>query len=141
MEVVSGVGLVLFDLIGRILLLKELKSKIHYCKVAGMLSVPIETIEEGESNDQALRRLIVEEIGVPIEAKPTFFKELMIKLNGTFTERLYVYTGMCEESFVARPTDTDIVYFGWMFPRQIMNLPLGQKRVEIEPILRSYLEQ
>jgi hypothetical protein len=139
MKIVSGVGLMLFDFSGKMLLLKELQSKVHYCKLAGMLSFPIETIEDGETSDQALERLIVEEVGVPIPATLSFFEDFLIRLNGTFTEKLYVYSGVCAKSFIARPTDTDIEYYGWMLPRKILELPRGQIRVEMEPVLWRYL--
>jgi hypothetical protein len=141
MRIVSGVGLLLFDSDGRILLLEELESKLHYCKVAGMLSIPIETIKERETCNLAIERLIVEEVGVPIAEAPSFFKEFMIKLNDRFTERLFVFMGVCEKSFVARPNDTDIAYYGWFLPQNILDFPPGKVRVEVEPVLRSYLGQ
>jgi len=138
MKIVSSVGLVLFDPEGRILMLKELESKPHYGKVAGMLSVPIETIEEGEMVDQTLRRLVIEEIGEPIYSLLSYSKRLMITLNDNFTERMFVYVGLCHKSFVAHPNDTDVEYFGWMPPKAIMDLAPGQLRLEMEPILCSY---
>lgn len=139
MKIVSAVGLLLFDFSGKMLLLKELQSKIHYCKLAGMLSFPIETIENGETNDQALARLVIEEVGVPIPATLSFFEEFLIRLNGTFTERLYVYSGVCKKSFIAHPTDTDIEFYGWMLPRKMLELSRDQIRVEMEPVLWHYL--
>jgi hypothetical protein len=139
MKIVRSVGLLLLDNLGRILLLKELESKTHYGKVAGMISIPIKTIEEGETSDQALNRLIIEEVGAPICASPAFFEEFTIMLNGTYTERLRVFTGVCTKSFVAHPNNTDIVCLGWIKPRELLSVSPGLRRVEVEPVLWSFL--
>jgi len=141
MEIVSSVGLMLFDSAGRLLLLRELESKLHYGKVAGMLSVPIETVEQGEVPSQTLRRLLIEEVGVPFSGRIDFFKRLYIKLNYAYTERIFVYSGVCGSSFVAQPKDTDIEYFGWMLPRDIIDLDPGQTRLEVDEILCVYLSR
>src|SRR5680860_551748 len=134
MKIVSSVGLLLFDPNGRILLLRELESKLHYGKVAGMLSVPIETVEVGEVANQTLQRLLHEEIGVPINGRLSYYRRLYIKLNDAYTEMVFLYTGVCASGLVAVPTDTDIEYFGWMSPQDILSLPTGQIRIEVEPI-------
>jgi 8-oxo-dGTP pyrophosphatase MutT (NUDIX family) len=139
MKVVGSVGLVIFDPKGKVLLLKELESKIHYGKLAGMLSFPIETIEEGETSDQTIIRLVDEEIGVPLNGLTVFNKEFMIQLNGSFTESISVYVCKCAQRFVAHPKDSDVEYFGWRWPRQIMKFTPGLVRLEVKPVLGSIL--
>lgn len=141
MKLVSSVGLLLFDQSGRILLLRELETKLHYGKVAGMLSVPIETIEQGEKVNQTFRRLLVEEVGVLVDGRFIFFKRFQIKLNDAYTEEMSVFTGICKTSFVPHPKDTDVQYFGWMLPRDILNLSPGQVRLEVKPLLGLYLRR
>ena len=146
MKIVHGVGLLLFEPTGKMLLLTELISKPHYNKFAGMVTPPLETIEDGETRDKALERLIPEEIGEdedgePIKIVSAFFKEFLIKLSDTHSVQLYVYTGTVEEAFVAHPNDTDIAYFGWMHPRELLQLDVDKRRREVEPILRSYLDR
>jgi ADP-ribose pyrophosphatase YjhB (NUDIX family) len=139
MKVVSSVGLLLFDSTGRILILKELEDKPHYRKVAGMLSFPIETVEEGEVADQTFRRLLHEEVGTTFEGEFNFFKEHRIRLNKTYTENMSIYIGVCGIGFEAQPQDTDVQFYGWMFPRRILSLPPKQIRVEVKPVLGLYL--
>ncbi len=141
MKIVRSVGLILFDSVGRVLLVKELESKIHYGKVAGMITVPIETIKNGENRVQALRRLLKEEIGEQIEGPISFYEEFLIRLNDAFTERLYVYKSACKNSFIAHPNDTDIEHFGWMLPQEIYKFSPGRIRLEVEPIMSSYLSR
>lgn len=141
MKLVSSVGLVLFDPEGRILVLKELESKPHYGKMAGMLSVPIETVEDGENNDQALVRLVDEEVGVPIDGTLSFFQELRVRLNNSYTERMYIYKGVCRLAFVAKPKDTDVQFFGWMLPQRILELPKEQRRLEVDPVVKLFHRQ
>lgn len=145
MKIVSAVGLMLFNFNSELLLLRELEAKVHYCKKAGMLSFPIETIEKGETPNQALDRLIDEEIGMPIMAAPFLYKKFKIKLNGSFTEKLHVFIGVCRSEFVAYPKDIDVEYYGWMLPRDFLNLPKlpepfrEQIRVEMPKVLWDYL--
>lgn len=141
MKIVSSVGLILFDWAGRLLLLRELESKLHYGKVAGMLSVPIKTVEQGEVSSQTLRRLLIDEIGVPVHGRIDFFNRLYIKLNDAYTESIFVYFGVCKSSFVAQPRDANIEHFGWMLPRDIIDLNHGQTRLEVDKILCVYLSR
>jgi len=140
MKTIDGVGLMLFDQDGRILMLSMSEGKTDYSQIAGMLSVPIETIAAGESYDRALVRLIVEKVGRgKVIVPPTFYREFTIKLSRTITERLSLYTGYCEISFDARPTSKNVQFYGWLPPRTIVNLPDRRKRPGIGPIISSYL--
>ena len=139
MKIVYGVGLLLFEPTGKLLVLRELESKPYYNKKAGMLSPPLETIEKGETNRQAVQRLIYEEIGGSVEEKPCFFESFLIKLSKEFSVRLHVYRCNTQKEFVAYPNDTDIEYYGWMHPYEILELATQKRRREVEPILLSYL--
>ena len=139
MNIVKGVGLLLFDPQGKIFILRELQSKPHYNKVAGMLSPPLETVEQGETNPLALKRLVYEEIGVSIQYSPKFFKEILIKLSKKYSVKLYMYTGNVKKQFIGKPNDTDIEYYGWMKPNEILNLKPNEKRIEVDTIIQLYL--
>jgi 8-oxo-dGTP pyrophosphatase MutT (NUDIX family) len=138
MQIISGVGLILFEPKGKTLVLRELKSKPHYGKYAGMLSIPLETIEDGETKESALKRLmheeIGEEIGKKIAVEVTFLNEFFIELSATHSVRLFIFTGIAGHEFVARPNDTDVEYYGWMSLRDIMQLNPKSLRQEIMPI-------
>ncbi len=138
--VVKAVGLLLFDGLGRILLLEELVDKLHYSKSAGMVSFPIETIKTDESKEEALERLIFEEIGVTITPTPDFFGTLDVKVNEKYSGLISTYVGTCNESFESVPNDTDVKHFGWMFPINVLRRPPKEKRVEVDQILTEYLK-
>ncbi len=137
---VHGVGLVISNAAGNIMLLQELKDKPYFGKKAGMLSIPFEGIEGLESPDEAIIRLLFEEVGAPIELQPTFFKEMLVQLTEHFSVKLYVYTAKCDDSFVGRPFDTDISYFGWLTPAEILCLDPNQVRIEVAPVLTALLD-
>lgn len=148
MQFVSSVGLLLFAPDKKMLIIKELTDKVQYEKVAGMLSVPIETVEPGENTLQALRRLVVEEVGFNSDShemttlddiKLSFQTTLRIVLNSSYTEIMTVYVGRCQNSFVASPGDDDIEYYGWMTADELLTLPKGQLRVEMHSIIRECL--
>lgn len=138
MNIVRGVGIVLFGPTGRVLVLRELKSKPHNGKHAGMLSIPFETIEDGETKESALGRLIYEEIGVKITAPPVFFREFFIELSDNQCVQLFVFNGNVDREFVARPNDTDVEHYGWMSPQDILQLDSQNRRQEVALILAEY---
>jgi len=59
---IRGVALILSNPRGEVLLLKELQTKPHLGKYEGMLSPPMETCLEGETNPSTLDRLVEEEL-------------------------------------------------------------------------------
>lgn len=138
MNIVRGVGLILFEPTGKILLLRELKSKPRNGKYSGMLSVPLETMEERETKESALNRLIYEEIGTEITTSPVFFKEFFIELSDNQSVQLFIFKGTVDREFVARPNDTDVEYYGWMSPQDILQLDLQSRRQEVALILAEY---
>ena len=137
MQIIHGIGFFLSSPAGKILMVRELKSKPHYGKSAGMLSVPFETIEDGETKESAIRRLIHEEIGgieIEIITEPVFFKEFLIKLSAIHSVRLSVFTGIVADEFAAHPNDTDVEYYGWMSLQDILRLNPSGVRQEMIPI-------
>ncbi len=140
MDTINAVALVVFDSECRVFLLKELKAREDYCKKVGMLSFPITLIANGEDKDLSLVRLITKEIGQPIQRLPMFFGDYEIPLNTKYSVRLSVYTGVVNDGFfTARPSDLYVDHYGWMFPRQILELPSDEIRLEVKPVIRSYL--
>jgi 8-oxo-dGTP pyrophosphatase MutT (NUDIX family) len=137
MKIICGVGLLLREPAGKVLILRELQSKPHYGKYAGMLTLPFETIEDGETTYDALRRLIHEEIGVEIveiAVDLVSFKEFFIELSGDYSAQLFVFTGTVTQQFIACPNDTDVEYYDWMSPQDILRLDPRHRRQEVVPI-------
>lgn len=137
MQIIFGVGLILFAPTGKVLVLRELKSKPHNGKYSGMLSIPFETMEEGETKESALKRLIHEEIGREVTADLVFFKEFLVELNVNHSVQLFVFTGTVTHQFVACPNDTDVEYYGWMSPQDILRLNPENRRKEVGAIFNE----
>lgn len=133
-----GVGLLLFSEKGRILVLKELISKPVIQKRKGMLSFPLETLEDSESPKEGVQRLIHEEIGnVSI---------LDIKEFGTFEfyhptchVTIHAFSGSTNEEFTANPTDSDVTHHDWMSPQILIKE--SEIRLEVQPIIESHSRQ
>jgi len=59
---IRGVALVVQNLQGQILVLQEYETKPHFGKRCGMFSIPMETVEPGESDPCAMVRLVADEL-------------------------------------------------------------------------------
>ena len=123
-EIFYGVGLILRNREGRIFTIKELKAKPIIQKDVGMISFPLETVECGESYDDALTRLIYEEMGCReingfrITDKCYFFRRF-----ADCAVYYCIYSADCHcGNVVFHPSDTDIVFNGWIHPNDIHKL-------------------
>jgi 8-oxo-dGTP pyrophosphatase MutT (NUDIX family) len=135
-DVINGVGLLLFEPQGKLLVLKELQDKPRIKKVSGMLSFPLETTEDGESPEETLLRLISEEIGVSLALKIREIGKFYFD-HDTCIVRICMFVAHTEHVFTASPKDTDIIFHNWMYPSELLNVTL--KRIEVAPILQVYL--
>lgn len=130
---IYGVGLILYNPTGHILVIKELVAKPEIEKEAGMLSIPFETSDEGEDSYMTLVRLVTEEVGRNIVPRK-------IRLFGTFTVKdteIRCYTAVCDHVVSDfKPTSDDVEIVGWMAPRELLEMHV---RREVPPILNAYL--
>lgn len=132
-----GVGLILLaKTTGRMLVLRELRSKPEIEKKAGMISFPLETVNLREKKEDAVQRLIAEEIGTPISVLPVFFGGEFRIISNVITLASY---GICGEEFIATPMDSDVEFFGWTIPRELL-CPNKFVRKEVYPVITSFLE-
>lgn len=141
---IIGVGFLLFAPIDgafKLFVLKELKGKSEYHKVAGMVSFPLETFEARDVCPQnTIPRLIGEEMGIDLGMvrELGFSREAFHLIPGRADITTFygfgVYAGDPNGEF--SPTDTDIAFAGWMTPEEL----LGQYvRIEVGPILGHFL--
>lgn len=138
MRFIKGVGLVLFDQDGRILMFSTSSVETDCGRTTAKLSVPATTTRTGESDLEALVRLIVDEIGNgTVEVPPKSIGVFDHKLSETVTERLSLFIGKCGLGFDVPTKIQDFVFFGWMPPQAIINRPAEQIRPGIEPIISS----
>jgi hypothetical protein len=138
MRIIEGVGLILFDQDGRILMFSTSRVKTECSQNDGMLSVPIRIIEDGESDVEALVRLILEDLGnETIQVSPEPHGTFAHKLSDAVTEKLWLFIGKCDLSFDIRSDLHDCIFYGWMPPQALMNRQPGQLRPGIESIVDS----
>lgn len=128
---------------GRIFCLEELQSKPQYEKRSGMLSFPIETIKEkdGESRDEALERLLREEVGYSLSlSDPDFLGEVCMEFSSGEKSKIFCYTVFSPEEFQGCPSDTDIRFFGWMSFEELRSLGDDLRRREVLPVIQLISE-
>lgn len=132
----TGVGLILIARdTRRILVLRELRNKPEIEKLAGMVSFPLETMEEGEDKGQVVRRLVDEEIGIKISEEPVFFGGDFFIVRNARTLAAYAF---CDAEFVPRPSDGDVQFYGWLYPDELACSEIFIRK-EVGPIIQSFL--
>lgn len=140
---IDAVALLVFSRTGRMLVLKELKSKPEYGKWAGMLTFPIETIHDRELKMEALDRLAREEIGIDLTSLRlvTFFEERIFEFLSGRRGRIFIYVAQSFEEFIAIPGDyDDVEFFGWKHPEELLLLEGdGILRKEVAPVLEQFV--
>lgn len=133
----TGVGLIIISRDShRILVMRELKAKELVKKEVGMISFPLETVEEGETHLGTARRLIQEEIGVDIDDEPKIFCDPVVIVPGTQTLGAFV---VVDSEFRAEPNDSDVAFHGWAHIEDLMQEKAFVRR-ETVPILEKFLE-
>ena len=133
----QAVALVIVSPQGRMFTLRELREKPDYEKKAGMLSFPLETKEEGESDGEALRRLLLEEVGVEISlSEKAFLGSVEMDFLSGKKSRLFCYLCLSTKEFPGDPRDNDVSYHGWLTPNDFLRLDVELRRKEVLPVLR-----
>lgn len=100
-ENVIGVGALLVTQDFRFLTVQELKTKRSTGKIAGMRTAPMETVIEGESDDEALKRLFQEEVILQEIEPPLDKKVLLCKIQLTNGVWLHGYLLQIEQLALA----------------------------------------
>lgn len=140
-ERVLAVALLIISPLGRIFCLEELRDKSQYEKRAGMISFPIETMEDGEGRERALERLLVEEVGTsPCLSDPVFFGEVDMEFVTGRESRIFCYAVFSPKEFVGNPIDTDIRFYGWVCFADFFEMEGAGRRKEVIPVLNQFLE-
>lgn len=135
MERILAVALLIFSPRERIFCLEELRDKPQYEKYAGMVSFPIETIEDGEGRESALERLLVEEVGSSLSfSDPDFLGEVSMEFRTGEKSRIFCYAVFSREEFQGNPSDTDIRFFGWKSFEELLSLGEDSRRREVLPV-------
>lgn len=134
-EIITGVGLILTNPSGQLVVVRERTSKPAVGKVAGMITFPLETVEEGEHPEKGtLPRLLTEEVGAVAGMKrPRLLGFYHVTVN-TVT---IAYVARCESVIFSPAAGEEVEACGWMYPLALLTAAL--RRPEVDPILSDYL--
>lgn len=143
-DIIIGIGLLLFSN-GRIMTVRELKSKPHYHKFAGMLSFPVETFDRNLDGDfrDTLLRLSKEELGMCQDEISILgiIPEALNPIPGRKDIDIYyglaAFLGNPNKNFT--PKDSDIQIIGWSKPETLY--ASNPVRVEVRPILDDFFSR
>ncbi|MFC1644657.1 NUDIX hydrolase [Patescibacteria group bacterium] len=135
-NILNGVGLLLVSAAGRVAIIRELIPKPKIKKEAGMLAFPMETVKKGESDEDALKRLVFEELGLDAESISHFckFKDPYVEHSVSVT--MFYALFMEEGEPVLCPRDSDIEFEGWMHLNKL--LEKNHLRREVVPIVNIF---
>lgn len=135
----QAVALVIVSPLVRFFMLTELHDKPQYEKFAGMKSFPIETMHPEEGQDEAIERLLREEVGgFSILSRPYRIGEVNMCFSTGETSKVFCFTALSPDEFCGNPADTDICPAGWLTESEIISLKDGGRR-EVIPILQLFL--
>lgn len=130
----QGVGLILLNPCGRIIVIKELVAKPEIKKEAGMHSMPLETVRPGEAPREAVERLIKEELGPRIVVEE-FESFGVLRIANT---RIFGYWGLNNQPYHDfEPVSQDVEIHGWYEPDEIRQMFIRRETV---PLLDGWLE-
>lgn len=140
----QGVVLLLFCK-GQLFFIREKRTKPLIGKRAGMLAVPMETMELAETPDQAIWRLLLEEVGLLGLIELHLIGQISFSATETTVAyKLFIYFGVSElcDPITVNPKDSeDVEVVGWLPVTQLRDL--GEKgRRELPAIwqlLQTYL--
>lgn len=110
---------------------REQRDKAVNGKRAGMTSIPMETMEPGETKENALLRLLIEEVGVGLVDLPLEIGEVYFPATATTAAyRLHCYAGVIADPHdTPQPSDLDDVRpNGWLDLEQLDKLGQAGRR-------------
>lgn len=122
--------------------IREKRSKPEIFKEAGMISFPLETLEESEHPEEAVMRLYSEEMDVTqeeVEFCRICDREFHLIPGRPDIITLYGFGFFRGDPFRGfHPKDTDIEFAGWKTLDELM--ALKHKRIEVAPIVEHFSE-
>jgi 8-oxo-dGTP pyrophosphatase MutT (NUDIX family) len=126
MSLLQGVALFLADGNGHFWTVVEMADKPAVGKMAGMISIPMETMEDGEEPEDALQRLLAEEVGEGVSGTPTEIGNTYFPGdNGTIAYRIFCFHLECAavRGVQLSPGDSDdVAPHGWLTRRKVSEL-------------------
>ncbi len=135
-----GVGVIVINHDGKFLAVQETHSRRDNRKMIGMWSHPMETLEENEEYEDALRRLLFEEEVENINVKET-------SLTSTYLGRVQLSLGIWLHNFLLHTDDneirmgkaTDVSQLAWFDPKEAYEAPVILLSKEERNLLPQFL--
>lgn len=119
---------------------EEMQSKRETRKLEGMLSLPMETLEPGESDQQALLRLLTEEVRI-VSVKDSIYLGVYafsenVMLNG------YVVTTTPDAVISEGDDNQEVSLVGFIRFEEVLNSPKGSYRFRpgVKEVVSDYLQ-
>jgi ADP-ribose pyrophosphatase YjhB (NUDIX family) len=124
-EKTIGVALILRNWHGKVLVLREKQTKLELGKMAGMYSIPMETVKilEGETPREAVERMIREEVPCfdkHVEFAPDWERAYRAR-RGIWVLLYTGFTWRVDTPILTKPSD-EVDDHRWMFPQDILKL-------------------
>lgn len=140
-EIKSGIGAVIINPEGQFLAVRENHSRKDNRKMRGMWSHPMETIDKGESHEQAMQRLIFgEEVkGVLVrESRLTNIYLASIQISPGIW--LYDYLLHTESNEFSKGYGSDITEIRWANTGEVLEAPIFRLSREEAHLLPDFLD-
>lgn len=140
---IMGVAAVILSQDGKILVIQKTGNNLVLDKRAGDWSIPAETIKEGETEFEALLRLIKEEVGengdIMCDPENDWIGDYRFRDRVNIWGRAYLLhfdgTSTTQRAFSAERNE--VVGHCWIDPREIKNLPRRRGVLEIVEDFRA----
>lgn len=141
-ETLAGVGLLIITANGYFLSIEEARTNRRTAKIKGMRSLPMETIESGETHKKALKRLLKEEVSTENlsgHTDPT--KLCRVQLTPGVWLHAYLIPVNCIFQAEAG-THKDALNPKWVHINEVLNSDPKDRRFRpgTREVLKSYLE-
>ena len=134
---IMGVAAVILSEDGKILVIEETENKSQLDKMAGDISILAETIEEGETEFEALIRLLEEEVGIRegmiCNPKEDWIGDYQLREGSGIWGRAYLvhYQGRSDSPLGFKAKDREVVNHRWIKPFEIKEMPRRAGVLEI----------
>lgn len=138
-----GVAAIILSRDGKILVVQETETKTKIDKLAGDWSIPAETIKEGESELEALLRLIGEEVGengdITCNQESDWIGDYQLKKGTNIWGRAYLlhFNGISELPRIFTSRGNEVINHRWINPQELRDLP---RRRGVLEIVEDFLE-
>lgn len=137
-EEVVGVGALIVTPNDLFYSIRETRTNRKTGKVKDMISAPMETVEPGESLEEAMGRLFTEEVGLPANVS-LLPRGKICRIQLTPRVWLHAYLFTTEQTFEIRPgTAADVADPAWRSISQVLDEMRERPRPGLREFIKSY---